>query len=178
MISTATYSEEVLVAMLKSRSREGFDYLYSQYSGALFSVILTFVPDRDLASDLLQEIFIKIWKQIESYDAQKGRLYTWMMQITRNSCIDVVRSTKYQMNQQNRELPDSVYERGAQDFNPNTIGIRQQVGNLKQEHRELVELSYFQGYTQEEMAELLKIPLGTVKTRMRAALIQLRKLLT
>ncbi len=178
MVSTPRYSEEALVAMLKGRSREGFDYLYASYSGALYALILTFVPDRDYASDLLQEIFIKIWKQIDSYDAQKGRLYTWMMQVTRNSCIDVVRSTKYQQHNQNRELPDSVYEREAQQFNPNTIGLRQQVANLKPEHRELIELSYFQGYTQEEMAALLQIPLGTVKTRMRAALIQLRKLLT
>lgn len=173
-----TYSEEHLVHLLKSRSRDGFDYLYAQYSGALFSVVLTFISDREHAEDVLQEVFIKIWKQIDSYDAQKGRLYTWMLQVTRNSCIDVVRSTKFKMQQQNRELPNSVYERGVEDFNPNTIGLRQQVGKLKPEHRELVELSYFQGFTQEEMAETLNIPLGTVKTRVRAALIQLRKLLT
>lgn len=178
MQSTHTYSEEALIGLLKSRSREGFDYLYAQYSGAIFSVVLTFISDREQAEDVLQEVFLKIWKQIESYDAQKGRLYTWMLQITRNSCIDVVRSTKYKMQQQNRELPDSVYERGEEHFNPNTIGLRQQVGKLKQEHRELVELSYFEGFTQEEMAEMLQLPVGTVKSRMRAALIQLRKFFT
>lgn len=176
MHSNVKYSEEELLGLLRARSRNGFNYLYDNYSDAVYAVILSIIPDRDHAADVLQEAFVKIWKQIDSYDSQKGRLYTWMVQIARNSAIDVVRSKKFQVNQQNRELSDSVYEKGTNDFNPDKIGLRQQVGQMKPEHKELIELSYFQGYTQEEMSEMLKVPLGTVKTRMRSALIQLRKL--
>jgi RNA polymerase sigma factor (sigma-70 family) len=175
MHTIVKYNEEELLELLKSRSREGFNYLYDNYSGAVYSVILTIISDRDHAADVLQEVFVKIWKQIDSYDSQKGKLYTWMVQIARNSAIDVVRSKKFQVNQQNQELPDSVYEAGANDFNPDKIGLRHQVSQMKPEHRELLELAYFQGYTQDEMSEMLNIPLGTVKTRMRSALIQLRK---
>lgn len=175
MHTIVKYNEEELLGLLKSRSREGFNYLYDNYSGAVYAVILTIITDRDHAADVLQEVFVKIWKQIDSYDSQKGRLYTWMVQIARNSAIDVVRSKKFQVHQQNQELPDSVYEAGANDFNPDKIGLRQQVSQMKPEHKELLELAYFQGYTQDEMSEMLNIPLGTVKTRMRSALIQLRK---
>ncbi len=176
MYSTVKYQEPELLDLLRQRSREGFNYLYDNYSGAIYSVILNIIPDQEQASDTLQEVFLKIWKQLDSYDEQKGRLYTWMVQIARNSSIDVVRSKKYQIQKQNRELPEAVYETGVSDFNPDHIGIRKAVHQLKQEHKELVELSYFKGYTQEEMADILQIPLGTVKTRMRSAMIQLRKI--
>jgi len=176
MQSTIKYQEHELLALVRQRTREGFNYLYENYSGAIYSVILTIVSDPEQASDTLQEVFVKIWKQIETYDEQKGRLYTWMVQIARNSSIDVVRSKKYQAHQQNREITESVYKVGDNDFNPDNIGIRKAVHQLKKEHKELVDLSYFQGYTQEEMSEMLKIPLGTVKTRMRSAMMQLRKI--
>jgi RNA polymerase sigma-70 factor (ECF subfamily) len=176
MQSTIKYQEHELLALVRQRTREGFNYLYENYSGAIYSVILTIVSDPEQASDTLQEVFVKIWKQIETYDEQKGRLYTWMVQIARNSSIDVVRSKKYQAHQQNREITESVYKVGDNDFNPDNIGIRKAVNQLKKEHKELVDLSYFQGYTQEEMSEILKIPLGTVKTRMRSAMMQLRKI--
>ena len=82
--------------MLKQRQETAFSYLYDHYSGSLYAVILNIVPDRELANDLLQEVFIKIWKQIDSYDQTKGRLFTWMLNIARNASIDVVRSKNYQ----------------------------------------------------------------------------------
>jgi RNA polymerase sigma factor (sigma-70 family) len=131
-----------------------------------------------LASDVLQEVFVKIWKQIESYDATKGRLFTWMLNIARNSSIDMVRSKNYQKSQQNRELTEHVYEAaGTFETNTDKIGLRRLVHSLKDEYKVLVELSYFEGFTQEEISKMLSIPLGTVKTRLRAALIQLKKVI-
>jgi RNA polymerase sigma-70 factor (ECF subfamily) len=170
------FTEQELIALLRGRSRDGFNYLYENYSGAIYAVILAIVTDRDHAADILQETFVKIWKQIDTYNESKGRLYTWMVQIARNSALDLARSKKFQVSQQNQELPEAVYEKGSNDFNPDKIGVRKIVGQMKQEHRELIELSYFQGFTQDEMAEMLHLPLGTVKTRMRSALIQLRKM--
>ncbi len=171
------YEESELVYLLKKREQSAFSYLYDNYSGALYTVILAIVPDRELANDVLQEVFVKIWKQIESYDDNKGRLFTWMMNISRNASIDTVRSKNYQNSQQNRELTESVYDSsGSTSTNTDKIGLRKLVHQLKDEYKVLVELSYFQGFTQEEISKMLEIPLGTVKTRLRTALIQLRQL--
>lgn len=170
------YGENELVMLLKQRDREGFSYLYDNYSAALYTVILSIIPDREQANDILQEVFIKIWRQVELYDESKGRLYTWMIQIARNAAIDVVRSTKYKQSQKNQEIDESVYGNETEEFNPDKIGLRPMVHKLRQEHRELVELSYYQGFTHEEIARTLNLPLGTVKTRLRSALIQLRTL--
>lgn len=173
---TASYNEKELVALLKANSKAGFDYLYDNYGGALYAVILAIVKDADFANDVLQETFVKVWRQAASYDAEKGRLYTWMLQIARNSALDLVKTKKYKAAQQNQELPDAVYAMGATGINPDSIGLRGIVNGMKQEHKELIELAYFKGFTQEEMAEALQLPLGTVKTRLRAALVQLRKI--
>jgi len=172
------YTEAELVALLKERQQPAFSYLYDNYSGALYSVVLSIVTERETASDVLQEVFIKIWRQIELYDPAKGRLFTWMMNITRNASIDMVRSKGFNNNQQNRELTEAVYDTvGSITTNIDKIGLRKLVYKLKEEYRTLVDLAYFQGYTQDEISKLLNIPLGTVKTRLRTALIQLREII-
>jgi RNA polymerase sigma-70 factor (ECF subfamily) len=144
----------------------------------LYAIILNIVPDRELANDLLQEIFVKIWRQIESYDSAKGRLFTWMLNIARNASIDAVRSKSFQQSQQNHELTENVYDAGGStQTNTDKIGLRKIVHKLKEEYRVLVELSYFEGFTQDEISKMLKIPLGTVKTRLRTALIQLKQVI-
>ena len=172
------YSEPELVQLLQQRNRSIFSYLYDNYSGALYSVILNVVNEEELANDVLQEVFVKIWKQIDSYDSSKGRLFTWMLNIARNASIDMVRSKGFQNSRQNRELSEDVYSAGGtSETKTDQIGLRKLVYSLKQEYRVLVELSYFQGYTQDEIAKMLNIPLGTVKTRLRTALIQLREII-
>jgi RNA polymerase sigma-70 factor (ECF subfamily) len=171
------YTEEELVALLRERHESAFSYLYDNYSGSLYTVILSLVPDRELANDVLQEVFVKIFRQIATYDAAKGRLFTWMMNITRNTAIDTLRSKGYQNSQQNREVTETVYESaGSIITNTDKIGLQKIVYKLRPEYKVLVELAYFQGYTQEEISKILEIPLGTVKTRMRAALVQLREM--
>ncbi len=171
------YSEQELVVMLKKRGNDAFNYLYTNYSGALFSVVLNIVPDKDLAADVLQEVFINIYRKIESYDATKSRLYTWMLNIARNESIDTLRSKGYRNNQQNREVTESVYDNvGSTSQQIDNIGLRKLLDKIKPEYRDLIDLSYFKGYTQDEISQMLSIPLGTVKTRLRAALVQLRNL--
>ena len=164
--------------MLKQREETAYSYLYDHYSGSLYAVILNIVPDRELANDQLQEVFIKIWKQIDSYDQNKGRLFTWMLNIARNASIDAVRSKNYQKGQRNTELTENMYSSaGSTQTETDKIGLKKIVYKLKEEYRVLVELSYFQGYTQDEISKILKIPLGTVKTRLRSALIQLKQVI-
>jgi RNA polymerase sigma-70 factor (ECF subfamily) len=164
--------------MLKARQQEAYSYLYDHYSGSLYSIILNIVTDKDFASDVLQEVFIKIWRQIETYDHSKGRLFTWMLNVARNASIDAVRSKGYQKNQKNRELTENFFDAGGSTIiNTDRIGLKKLVHNLKEDYRILIDLSYFQGFTQDEIAKMLNIPLGTVKTRMRSALIQLKQVI-
>ena len=173
-----TYQECELVLLLKQRKELAFNYLYDNYSGALYSVIISIVPDRELSNDILQEVFVKIWRQIETYDVTKGRLFTWMLNIARNASIDALRSKNFQQRQQNKELTEHLQEAGGStQTNIDKIGLRKIVYKLKEEYRILVELSYFEGFTQDEISKMLNIPLGTVKTRLRTALIQLKQVI-
>lgn len=172
------YSEPELVQLLRQRSQHVFNYLYDNYSGALHSIILNIVNDEELSNDVLQEVFVKIWKQVDTYDSSRGRLFTWMLNIARNASIDTIRSKGYQNSRQNRELTeDTELSGGASETRTDHIGLKKIVHNLKEDYKVLVELSYFQGYTQDEIAKMLGIPLGTVKTRLRTALIQLREII-
>jgi RNA polymerase sigma factor (sigma-70 family) len=174
---SVTYSEQELVTFLQKRDEQYFSYLYDRYSGALYSIVLQIVPDTELASDVLQEAFVNIWRKIESYDPTKGRLFTWMLNVARNLAIDMVRSKGYQNSRKNQEMPDNVYfdkSGGSTNLNIDSIGLKKAVQQLKNEHRVLIDLAYFKGYTHEEIAEIESIPLGTVKTRIRSALTQLR----
>jgi RNA polymerase sigma factor (sigma-70 family) len=174
------YTEQDLVLALKERNNQAYSYLYDNYSGALYSIILQILEESELANDVLQEVFINIWRKIESYDSTKGRLFTWMLNIARNLSIDVLRSKSYQNTQKNQELPENVHVRAGSQvvrLNTDAIGLKKVLERLKIEQRVLIELSYFKGYTHEEIAEIEEIPLGTVKTRIRNALLQLREYL-
>ena len=127
----------------------------------------------------MQEVFINIWRKINSYDPAKGRLFTWMLNIARNASIDKIRSRAYQDNQKNLSLREEIHANTLRAVKPHMddYGLRKLVNKLKDEQKVLVELSYFQGFTHEEIARALNIPLGTVKTRIRSALSQLRTLI-
>jgi RNA polymerase sigma factor (sigma-70 family) len=173
-----TYTEQELVELLKQRDNKAFSYLYEHYSGALYGVIMPIVNEAEVASDVLQEVFLNIWRKIESYDSAKGRLFTWMLNIARNAAIDMLRSKNFQNTRKNQPLTDTVnWSTNTQVQNVDNIGLRKMLEKLKDEQRTLVELAYFRGYTHEEIATMEGIPLGTVKTRIRAALIQLRNYL-
>ncbi len=176
---TETYSEQELVGALKQRDNQAYSYLYDNYSGALYGVVLQIVQNPELASDVLQEVFINIWRKIESYDPSKGRLFTWMLNVTRNASIDTLRSKGYQNSQKNQELAENVYKDSNQviQTSVDAIGLKKTLAKLKPEQRVLIDLAYFKGYTHEEIAKLEDIPLGTVKTRIRNALSQLREYL-
>jgi RNA polymerase sigma factor (sigma-70 family) len=173
-----TYSEQELVALLQQRNEQGFAYLYDNYSGALFGIVNGIITDKEIANDVLQNVFVNIWRKIDSYDASKGRLFTWMLNIARNASIDEIRSKGFRDSQKNQPLEDNV-DVASTSVGPNIddVGLRKVLSKLKGELRLLVDMSYFQGYTHEEISNALDIPLGTVKTRIRSALIQLRTMI-
>jgi RNA polymerase sigma factor (sigma-70 family) len=175
--TTITYNETELVTSLQAHDQVAFGYLYDHYSKALFSVINQILPNTELAEDVLQEVFVKIWQNINAYDSSKGRLYTWMLNIARNTAIDRTRSKEFNKQAKTISFTDNVYDsNNGVNSNIKDIGLKKTIEQLPEESRKLLHLSYFQGYTQEEIAKILGIPLGTVKTRIRSTLLQLRKL--
>jgi RNA polymerase sigma factor (sigma-70 family) len=173
-------TENELIAMLKSRSEQAFSYLYDHYAGALYGVIIKMISREEVAKDLLQEVFVKIWRNIDTYDTARGRLYTWMLNIARNAAIDVLRSSDFSQERKTSELGNTVYQDNsmlATVLRTDHLGLKQVVDGLKEDYKQVIDLAYFKGYTQEEIAKELNIPLGTVKTRSRNALLQLKSLM-
>jgi RNA polymerase sigma-70 factor, ECF subfamily len=179
-LSKIKYTEEELVNLLKNKSEQAFNYLYDNYSAALFGVINRIVGSEEVAEDVMQEAFVKIWKSIDGYDTQKGRLFTWMLNIARNSGIDYLRSLQHKKELQNLKIDDSVSiinQIKTESSKVDQIGLKETVGNLKPDYKLMIDLLYFKGYTQEEVSKELEMPLGTVKTRTRAALKMLREMM-
>ena len=176
MGTTQTYDERELVLALRRKDDQAFGYLYDHYAAALYGVIRQIVGDVELSNDVLQEAFVNIWRRIDQYDDTKGRLFTWMLNIARNAAIDKTRSKGFQ---QSSRVQPIVEGDGHPSVKPGVddYGLKKIILKLKDEQRLLIELSYFQGYTHEQIAKALDIPLGTVKTRIRSALIQLRSYL-
>lgn len=171
---TTKYSEEELVASLKKNQRHAFEYLYDNYSGAIFGVISKIIKNQEKAEDLMQDVFLKIWKKIGDYDPGKGKLFTWMMNIARNSSIDLYRKEKNKIHVDIADQVEDLDKAKSGETKVNTIDLRTIVDKLKPERKVLLDLVYLQGFTQQEAAEELEIPLGTAKSRIRTALQDLK----
>ncbi|MCW8313411.1 MULTISPECIES: RNA polymerase sigma factor [Sphingobacterium] len=176
--------EETLILLLKKKNQQAFSYLYDNYSEALYGVVCRIVVSSEHAEEVIQDVFVKIWKHVDLFDADKGRLYTWMINIARNTALDYRKSKAVVNEQKNQSLSDIVNSVREQDQSQmerinkaDFIGFRNILDKLKPEWRILIEMAYYEGYTQQEIAEQLDVPLGTVKTRTRAAFLQLQELL-
>jgi RNA polymerase sigma-70 factor, ECF subfamily len=179
LIAEKKYAEEELVFLLQSKNQQAFSYLYDNYAGALNGVIYRMVENAEISEDILQEVFIKIWNNFSNYDASKGRLFTWMVNIAKNLTIDTLRSKGYKKQKQistDENTITFVKDESISADRFDGIGLRKQLENLKPEQRKIIDLAYYSGYTQDEISKELGMPLGTVKTRMRSAIIELRKL--
>lgn len=173
-------TQEKLLPMLLRKEERAFTQLYDMYSKSLFSIITNLISDREEAEDVLQEVFVKIWKNIETYNQSKGRLYTWMLNIARNTAIDKLRSKGFNNSQKNLSSDNFVHL--LDDSNKLTnkidsIGLRDFVKKLKPKCIQLIDLLFFKGFTQQEASEELAIPLGTVKTQNRMCMNDLRNFL-
>ncbi len=171
-------SEDELVLALRNREKVAIEALYDMYSSSLYGVISRIITDTATAEDVLQETFVKIWNSFSSYSTEKGRLFTWMVNIARNLAIDKTRSKDFKNQSKNHELENNVTfidEQRNTVYKPELLGIKDLVETLKPEQKSILDLVYFKGYTHVEAADELGIPLGTIKTRLRMAIQQLRK---
>lgn len=175
----AAITEEQLVARLRARDESAMTIFYDKYGTALYGVIARIVKKEEIAEDVLQECLVKIWHSFLSYDTSKGRLFTWVLNICRNLAIDKIRSRQYRVGTRTQPLEDSAaqWQAAPSAFKPEHIGLEEITRQLNPEQKQIIDLLYFGGYTQSEVAEELDLPLGTVKTRARAAIKVLAKLI-
>ncbi len=168
--------EHDLVQGLVKKDNLAVAHLYTHYGFALKKVIVEIVKDTELAEDVFQQCMVSIWQKIEQYDSSKGRLFTWMLNICRNASIDTLRSKSFKQSQ-NQTSIENVYDGQVGTFSTkiDTIGLKKIIYSLPEDNRKALVMNYLEGYTHDEIAKMLQWPVGTVKTRIRNGLIQLRK---
>lgn len=173
-------AEVYIVSLLQEEDKRAIALLYDRYAATLFGIALRIVRVESWAEDVVQETFVKAWRYRANFDASKGTIFTWLLNIARNTAIDKTRSTEFRQNGKIQTLDSSVYmgEGLSIEFNPDLIGIDKLVKKLEEKYRIIVELIFFRGFTQQEVMEYLDIPLGTVKSRLRIALRELRRYFT
>jgi RNA polymerase sigma-70 factor (ECF subfamily) len=174
MPAITIYSEPQLIQMIKSKNRAGFDALYENYSGTFYHVIYRKVPNSLVAEDILQEVFVKIWKGIDQYDESKGKLYTWMLRVVRNTSIDYLRSQENkhkQVTRANEHADMNIPETASREID---FGLQKIVTQMEPKHRDVINTIFYGAHTYDEAAKKLGIPLGTLKSRARTALLMLR----
>jgi RNA polymerase sigma factor (sigma-70 family) len=170
-------SEAVLISLIKKSPTEGIKILYDNYSYALKKQILRYVSTQENAEDVLQEVYIKAWKNFDKYDSNKGRLYTWMVNIAKNEAIDYLRSKKLENSKsvQSEFVDMDTYSKMNFKMVPEHIGIKELLNDLNPIEKKVMTLLFFGGYTQTEVSDTLQIPLGTIKTKTRKAYFHLRQ---
>jgi RNA polymerase sigma-70 factor, ECF subfamily len=167
---------------LQLENKDAFADLYNNYAAALFGICVKLVRCKATAEDILQDVFVKIWKHIHTYNALKGTLFTWMLNIARNTCIDYLRSKQYrqrmQVSENGLEYTGVDAAAGRIVYKEESRDMLQFTQKLESKYKEVIDLVYIYGYTQDEVSQMLHVPLGTVKTRCRMAIQQLRSMYT
>lgn len=171
------YGEKEIVELLAQSDQKAIELIYDTYGAALYGVVLKICQqDEAIAQDALQEGLVNVWKNASKYDSSKGRLFIWILNICRNKALDRYRQMKRKSEIQTNTDNVSAFEKNAKTaLNTDVIGLKEEVDKLPEEQRVLVELAYLQGFTQSQIAEKLNIPLGAIKTRVRTAIMALRK---
>lgn len=182
-MADAQQDDVTLLRLIAVGRTEALSELYDRYHRLVFNLALAIIGDPAIAGEVMLDVFTRIWQRAGSYDAKQAKVTTWLTAITRHHAIDVLRR------QNARPERDSI---GWDSISPHTTAydpeahtdlalqrerVRVAVAQLPPEQQQLLALAYFQGYSHQQIADLLKLPLGTVKTRIRSAMQTLRRLL-
>ena len=177
-INPATY----LIQQVAQQDREAFSQLYDRFSNLVFTLAMRMLRVRSDAEDLLQEVFVQVWRQAENYSAERGSPEAWIINIARSRAIDKIRSIRRMQKSfvltddpARAESPENVESSAAES--ETRLTMNSALANLPDPQRKVLELAYFDGLTQNEIADRLAEPLGTVKTRMRSGIQKLREIL-
>ena len=168
--------EDHIVQLLEKGDQAAINLLYENYSDSLYGVILKITNNEELAQDALQESFVKIWKNAKKYDSTKARLFTWLYRIARNTAIDKLRSFNLRFNKEVQIDKSDVYILPTSSLNQDVIDLREHVTKLEEKYQIVLNALFFEGMTQQEASDELDIPLGTIKSRLKIGLRDLRKI--
>lgn len=168
--------EKEIVSLLEKGDKKAISLLYENYADALFGVIKKIISDDDIAQDVLQESYVKIWRYAKKYDASKAKLFTWLYRIAYNTAIDKVRSLKNKSGKEVQIETSSVYKITSNELNQDVMDIKKHLKSLDEKYQIVIHALFFEGMTQQEASDELDIPLGTIKSRLKIGLRELKKI--
>jgi RNA polymerase sigma-70 factor, ECF subfamily len=177
LLNNQAISDDNIVSMLLSQDENGLRYLYRNYSASIYGIISRILPSPEEANEVLNDTFLKINKSISTYDSDKSKLFTWMARIARNTAIDKTRSSGYKQTKQTSSIENNLnienthsYESDIKDH-----GLNKLIASMDADLKLVLDYVYYQGYSHQEAADALGMPLGTVKTKVRRAIMHLRE---
>lgn len=184
----ATLRDEQLMDRLAGRDLIAFEALYDRYGDLVYSVSLRIVGDSYIAEDVTQDVFLRVWRRPDQFDLSRGKFVTWLLSVARNRSIDQRRSQSRRLRHEalpaTEEDEDVLPSDDARDdpalatvLAEERAAVRAALTTLPPEQRLAIQLAYFGGMTQQEIANMLGQPLGTVKTRMRLGMQKMRNAL-
>lgn len=168
--------EKEIVTLLLASDKKAMTLLYNNYADALYGVIKKIISDDNVAQDVLQESFVKIWRYSKKYDPNKAKLFTWLYRIAYNSAIDKVRSLKKKTEKEVQIETSAVYTITSGSLNEDVLDIKKHLSSLDEKYQIVINALFFEGMTQQEASEELDIPLGTIKSRLKIGLRELKKI--
>ena len=168
-------TEQQIISLLAQGDKKALNLLYENYANSLYGVILKITINEEVAQDALQETFIKVWKNAKKYDAKKAKLFTWLYRIAKNTAIDKLRSFNTKFDKEVQIDKSNVYILPSVNLNQDVLDIKAHVSKLDEKYRVVLKALFFDGMTQQEASDELKIPLGTIKSRLKIGLRELRK---
>lgn len=168
--------EKDIITLLEHGDKKAMNLLYDNYADSLYGVIKKVISDDDTAQDVLQESFIKIWRYSKKYDPTKAKLFTWLYRIAYNTAIDNLRSQKNKSGKEIQIDESNVYKLSAEGLNQDVMDIQKHLSSLEEKYQIVINALFFEGMTQQEASEELDIPLGTIKSRLKIGLRELKKI--
>ena len=173
------YADEDLMSLVEEGDSGAFAVLYDRHGRAAYSLAYRMMGERQAAEDLVQDVFLRVWRSTASYRSNRGSVRTWILTIVRNRGIDQLRSVTSRRRTQDKVEATSPSSQPSEAFsetwrNSQREQVREALDTVPPEQLKILELAYFSGYTQVEMADLLDLPLGTVKGRMRLGLKKIK----
>lgn len=168
--------EKQIISLLKDSDKKAISLLYENYADSLFGVIKKVISDDDTAQDVLQETFVKVWRYSKKYDPSKAKLFTWLYRIAYNTAIDKIRSQKKKKDNEVQMETSSVYKVTSNALNQDVLDIKKHLGSLDEKYQIVINALFFEGMTQQEASDELEIPLGTIKSRLKIGLRELKKI--
>ena len=181
----ARYDDVELISLIAQSQEEALNQLYDRYNRLVFSLALAIIDDRATAEEITLDVFMRVWQKAGTYRADQAKVSTWLTHIARHHAIDVLRRRAVRADQYAVDLEDALPQQKASEDDPQESAelaqqrqrVQAALNHLPQDQKQALILAYFNGYTQSEIADMLKQPLGTIKTRLRLAMQKLRDFL-